>query len=99
MFKFLQNVFCGLKFCLIEKEYLVPLRNPENQSICEPRLVEEIFFQIPEILQKHEELCADIQSYIDNWDTGNMKIGELFLNFVSLLDNFTFAHLSMFLIF
>jgi len=62
-------------------EYLVPLRNPENQSICEPRLVEEIFFQIPEILQKHEELCADIQSYIDNWDTGNMKIGELFLNF------------------
>ena len=68
-----------------KKEYLVPLRNPENQNICEPRLVEEIFFQIPEILQKHEELYANIQNFIDNWDSGNMKIGDLFLNFVSFL--------------
>jgi hypothetical protein len=50
-------------------------------------VVDEIFFQIPSILQHHEAFLEELQKRLDTWDL-RQKIGDLFLDvsvFISLL--------------
>ena len=45
-------------------------------------LVDEIFFQVPEILGHHELFCAGLKSRLDTW-ASRQKIGDIILSNVS----------------
>jgi Rho guanine nucleotide exchange factor 17 len=59
------------------QKYLNPLKNSEN--LIESYVVDEIFFQIPSILQHHEAFLEELQKRLDTWDL-RQKIGDLFLD-------------------
>jgi hypothetical protein len=61
-----------------------PLKRPELCSLVEPTLVDEIFFQIPEILGHHELFLAALNTRLDNWDS-RQNIGDIILNNVSVM--------------
>eukprot|EP00111_Clytia_hemisphaerica_P007124 TCONS_00020705-protein len=55
-----------------------PLKRPDN-NIIEPTLVDEIFYQIPELLDNHKHFYEDITARIDDWSDSQI-IGDIFIN-------------------
>ncbi|KAM8976176.1 rho guanine nucleotide exchange factor 17 isoform 2-T2 [Pelodytes ibericus] len=47
--------------------YMKPLKQPENSFLCDPSLVDEIFDQIPELLEHHEQFLEQVQHCVQNW--------------------------------
>lgn len=68
------------KYCFVLKEYLNPLR--KNDSIVEPALVSEMFYQIPEILKNHEVFLKQLAVRVQDW-SDNCKLGDIFVSSVS----------------
>ncbi|CDW58402.1 Rho guanine nucleotide exchange factor 17 [Trichuris trichiura] len=67
---------------LLVHKYLRPLKRPELCSLVELGTLNEIFFQVPEMLAYHEAFLKALKSRIDLWDN-KQKIGDI------LLANFT----------
>ncbi|KAG9470627.1 hypothetical protein GDO78_017188, partial [Eleutherodactylus coqui] len=49
------------------ESYMKPLKQPENCSLCDPSLVDEIFDQIPELLEHHEQFLEQVNHCVQNW--------------------------------
>ncbi|XP_040195988.1 rho guanine nucleotide exchange factor 17 isoform X1 [Rana temporaria] len=47
--------------------YMKPLKQPENSSMCDPSLVDEIFDQIPELMEHHEQFLEQVNHVVQNW--------------------------------
>ncbi|KAM9320659.1 LOW QUALITY PROTEIN: rho guanine nucleotide exchange factor 17-like [Gastrophryne carolinensis] len=47
--------------------YMKPLKHPENSVLCDPSLVDEIFDQIPELLEHHEQFLEQVHYLVQNW--------------------------------
>uniref|UniRef100_A0A7M4FKD3 Rho guanine nucleotide exchange factor 17 n=1 Tax=Crocodylus porosus TaxID=8502 RepID=A0A7M4FKD3_CROPO len=56
--------------------YMKPLKQPENSILCDPSLVDEIFDQIPELLEHHEQFLEQISECVQNWHE-KQKVGDL----------------------
>ena len=60
-----------------------PLR---TNNLIDQTLIDEIFYQIPEILEHHEHFLAALQARLDNWDPNyqsSQNIGDIFRETVS----------------
>ncbi|KHJ42575.1 RhoGEF domain protein, partial [Trichuris suis] len=67
---------------LLVHKYLRPLKRPELCSLVELGTLNEIFFQVPEMLAYHEAFLKALKTRLDFWDN-KQKIGDI------LLANFT----------
>uniref|UniRef100_A0A8D0HNN8 Rho guanine nucleotide exchange factor 17 n=1 Tax=Sphenodon punctatus TaxID=8508 RepID=A0A8D0HNN8_SPHPU len=77
--------------------YMKPLKQPENSILCDPYLVDEIFHQIPELLEHHEQFLEQIIECVQNWHE-KQKVGDLLVQsfskdilvsiYSSYIDNF-----------
>lgn len=47
--------------------YMKPLKHPENSPLCDPSLVDEMFYQIPEILEHHEQFLEQVLDCVNQW--------------------------------
>ncbi|KAF6720851.1 Rho guanine nucleotide exchange factor 17 [Oryzias melastigma] len=47
--------------------YMRPLKQPDSGAIVDPLLVDEMFFQIPEILEHHEDFLDQVSSCVSQW--------------------------------
>lgn len=59
-----------------------PLKQPENSVLCDPSLVDEIFDQIPELLEHHEEFLEQISGCLQSWHA-KQKVGDILVQSVS----------------
>jgi RhoGEF domain. len=55
-----------------------PLKRSENIHIIEPALVDEIFCQIPELLENHEHFLDNLTTRVDNWSDVQI-VGDIFI--------------------
>uniref|UniRef100_A0AAR2KVH3 Rho guanine nucleotide exchange factor 17 n=1 Tax=Pygocentrus nattereri TaxID=42514 RepID=A0AAR2KVH3_PYGNA len=56
--------------------YMKPLKQPENSPMCDPSLVDEMFYQIPEILEHHELFLEQVLTCVNNWHD-RQTVGQL----------------------
>ncbi|XP_036440826.1 rho guanine nucleotide exchange factor 17-like [Colossoma macropomum] len=56
--------------------YMKPLKQPENSPLCDPSLVDEMFYQIPEILEHHELFLEQVLTCVNNWHD-RQTVGQL----------------------
>ncbi|XP_053564699.1 rho guanine nucleotide exchange factor 17 [Bombina bombina] len=78
--------------------YMKPLKLPENSFLCDPSLVDEIFDQIPELLEHHEQFLEQVHHCIQNWQeiqTVGDILGESFSK--EILVNIYSAYIDNFL--
>ena len=61
--------------------FLNPLKRPENSHIIEPSLVDEIFYQIPEIHDSHQFFLEQLTQRVDMWDDQQI-IADIFISSV-----------------
>lgn len=61
------------------QKYFNPLKRPEHAQIIEPALLEEILYQIPELLDIHKNLLEIMTARVDDWGD-NQIIGDIFIN-------------------
>ncbi|XP_077467401.1 rho guanine nucleotide exchange factor 17 isoform X2 [Stigmatopora argus] len=47
--------------------YMRPLKQPDGGSIVDPLLVDEMFYQIPEILEHHEHFLEQVDGCVNQW--------------------------------
>ncbi|KAM3616415.1 uncharacterized protein V6R79_017599 [Siganus canaliculatus] len=47
--------------------YMRPLKQPDSGSIVDPLLVDEMFYQIPEILEHHEQFLEEVAACVSQW--------------------------------
>lgn len=59
-----------------------PLKQPEISPLCDPSLVDEMFYQIPEILEHHELFLEQVVSCVNDWHE-RQTIGDLLVQSVS----------------
>lgn len=59
-----------------------PLKSSESANLVDSSLVDEIFYQIPEILNHHESFLELLRLRLSAWDT-KQKIGDVFVEAVS----------------
>lgn len=59
-----------------------PLR--KSDGIVEPALVNEMFYQIPEILKNHEMFLKQLAVRVQDW-SDNSKLADIFVSSVSIL--------------
>ncbi|XP_054830464.1 rho guanine nucleotide exchange factor 17 [Eublepharis macularius] len=78
--------------------YMKPLKQPENTILCDPCLVDEIFDQIPELLEHHEEFLEQISECVQNWHE-KQKVGDILVQSFSkdILVNIYSAYIDNFL--
>ncbi|NWY00747.1 ARHGH factor, partial [Nothoprocta ornata] len=78
--------------------YMKPLKQPENSLLCDPSLVDEIFDQIPELLEHHEQFLEQINDCVQNWHE-KQKVGDLLVQSFSkdVLVNIYSAYIDNFL--
>ncbi|XP_024217361.1 rho guanine nucleotide exchange factor 17 isoform X2 [Halyomorpha halys] len=72
-------------------KYLQPLKKSENNYLIDAGIVDEIFYQIPEILMHHEIFLEELRRRLEAWDI-NQKVGDLFLETFtkqSVIDTYT----------
>ena len=73
---------CHINIQLISSQvYYEPLKRPQAAALVEPSLVEDIFYQIPEICSLHEHFLHQLNERVEHWDT-QRKIGDIFVNTV-----------------
>lgn len=71
----------GPSACACPQGYMKPLKQPENSLLCDPSLVDEIFDQIPELLEHHEQFLEQIHDCVQNWHE-KQKVGDLLVQSV-----------------
>nr|XP_034971270.1 rho guanine nucleotide exchange factor 17 [Zootoca vivipara] len=78
--------------------YMKPLKLPENAILCDPALVDEIFDQIPELLDHHEEFLEQISECVQSWSE-KQKVGDILVQSFSkdILVNIYSAYIDNFL--
>ncbi|XP_030622535.1 rho guanine nucleotide exchange factor 17 [Chanos chanos] len=78
--------------------YMRPLKQPENSPLCDPSLVDEMFYQIPEILEHHEHFLEQISSCVSDWHD-QQTVGHLLIESFSkeVLANIYSAYIDNFL--
>lgn len=62
-----------------------PLKQPDGGSIVDPLLVDEMFYQIPEILEHHEHFLEQVVGCVGQWHD-RQTIGQLLIQSVSISD-------------
>lgn len=72
----------GLTLCVLQG-YMQPLKQPENSLLCDPSLVDEIFDQIPELLEHHEQFLEQVRHCVQTWHA-QQKVGALLVQSVSV---------------
>ncbi|XP_012869639.1 PREDICTED: rho guanine nucleotide exchange factor 17 [Dipodomys ordii] len=78
--------------------YMQPLKQPENSLLCDPSLVDEIFDQIPELLEHHEQFLEQVRHCVQTWHA-QQKVGALLVQSFSkdILVNIYSAYIDNFL--
>lgn len=59
-----------------------PLKQPDSSSIVDPLLVDEIFYQIPEILEHHENFLEQLSGCVGQWHD-RQTVGQILIQSVS----------------
>ncbi|XP_071444281.1 uncharacterized protein [Hetaerina americana] len=65
---------------ILVHKYLRALKSSEHSGLIDSSLVDEIFFQVPEILSHHEIFLEELRSRLDNWDPLRQQLGDVFLH-------------------
>ncbi|XP_026769326.3 rho guanine nucleotide exchange factor 17 isoform X1 [Pangasianodon hypophthalmus] len=80
------------------QSYMKPLKQAENSPLCDPSLVDEMFYQIPEILEHHELFLEQVISCVNDWHE-RQTIGDLLVLSFSkeVLANIYSAYIDNFL--
>ncbi|KAF6102124.1 Rho guanine nucleotide exchange factor 17 [Phyllostomus discolor] len=78
--------------------YMQPLKQAENSLLCDPSLVDEIFDQIPELLEHHEQFLEQVRHCVQTWHA-EQKVGHLLIQSFSkdVLVNIYSAYIDNFL--
>ncbi|KAK2912595.1 rho guanine nucleotide exchange factor 17-like [Channa argus] len=78
--------------------YMRPLKQPDSGSIVDPLLVDEMFYQIPEILEHHEDFLEQVAGCLSQWHD-RQTIGHLLIQSFSkeALANMYSAYIDNFL--
>ncbi|KAL7400995.1 hypothetical protein ABVT39_021229 [Epinephelus coioides] len=78
--------------------YMRPLKQPDSGSIVDPLLVDEMFYQIPEILEHHEHFLEQVASCVGQWHD-RQTVGHLLIQSFSkeALANMYSAYIDNFL--
>lgn len=71
-------------FYLFFQKYLQPLKSPENAGLLDAFVVDEIFYQVPAILNVHQVFLEQLRRRLEQWDL-QQKIGDVFLDVVSFI--------------
>lgn len=66
--------------------YMRPLKQPDSGSIVDPLLVDEMFYQIPEILEHHEQFLEQVSGCVSQWHD-RKTVGHLLIQSVSRYGN------------
>ncbi|XP_037301768.1 rho guanine nucleotide exchange factor 17 isoform X2 [Manduca sexta] len=64
---------------ILVKKYLQPLKSPENAGLLDAFLVDEIFYQVPGILNVHQVFLEQLRRRLEQWDL-QQKVGDVFLD-------------------
>lgn len=62
---------------ILVNRYMKPLK--QSDQLIESLLVDEIFFQVPEILAQHQAFLDLLSQRLRNWDS-SQNLGDIFLN-------------------
>ncbi|XP_069545336.1 LOW QUALITY PROTEIN: rho guanine nucleotide exchange factor 17-like [Brachyistius frenatus] len=78
--------------------YMRPLKQPDSGSIVDPLLVDEMFYQIPEILEHHEHFLEQVAGCVGQWHD-RQTVGHLLIQSFSkeTLANMYSAYIDNFL--
>uniref|UniRef100_A0A8C7DM38 Rho guanine nucleotide exchange factor 17 n=1 Tax=Oncorhynchus kisutch TaxID=8019 RepID=A0A8C7DM38_ONCKI len=78
--------------------YMRPLKQPDSGSLVDPSLVDEMFYQIPEILEHHEHFLEQVTGCISQWHD-RQTVGQLLIQSFSkeILANIYSAYIDNFL--
>ncbi|XP_042269484.1 rho guanine nucleotide exchange factor 17-like [Thunnus maccoyii] len=78
--------------------YMRPLKQPDSGSIVDPLLVDEMFYQIPEILEHHEHFLEQVAGCVSQWHD-RQTVGHLLIQSFSkeTLANMYSAYIDNFL--
>uniref|UniRef100_A0A3P8TDF7 DH domain-containing protein n=1 Tax=Amphiprion percula TaxID=161767 RepID=A0A3P8TDF7_AMPPE len=78
--------------------YMRPLKQPDGGSIVDPLLVDEMFYQIPEILEHHEHFLDQVSGCVSQWHD-RQTVGHLLIQSFSkeTLANMYSAYIDNFL--
>ncbi|KAF7662145.1 hypothetical protein LDENG_00243830 [Lucifuga dentata] len=78
--------------------YMRPLKQPDSGSIVDPLLVDEMFYQIPEILEHHELFLEQVTGCVSQWHD-RQTVGHLLIQSFSkeTLANMYSAYIDNFL--
>uniref|UniRef100_A0A671Y058 Rho guanine nucleotide exchange factor 17 n=1 Tax=Sparus aurata TaxID=8175 RepID=A0A671Y058_SPAAU len=78
--------------------YMRPLKQPDSGSIVDPLLVDEMFYQIPEILEHHEHFLEQVAGCVGQWHD-RQTIGHILIQSFSkeTLANMYSAYIDNFL--
>ncbi|KAM6933677.1 rho guanine nucleotide exchange factor 17 [Xenentodon cancila] len=78
--------------------YMRPLKQPDSGSIVDPLLVDEMFYQIPEILEHHELFLEQVSGCVSQWHD-RQTVGHLLIQSFSkeALANMYSAYIDNFL--
>ncbi|KAL2727591.1 rho guanine nucleotide exchange factor 17-like isoform X9 [Vespula maculifrons] len=63
----------------MNSKYLDALKSPDNAGLVDAATVDEIFYQIPEILNHHEVFLDELQNRLSAWEA-RQTIGDVFLD-------------------
>lgn len=61
--------------------YMRPLKHPEHSPLCDPSLVDEMFYQVPEILEHHEQFLERVVDCVNDWHD-RQTVGHLLVESV-----------------
>ncbi|CAM1304706.1 ARHGEF17 (predicted) [Pycnogonum litorale] len=64
---------------ILVKRYYRALKSPENAHLVEANVVDDMFYQIPEILVHHEAFLDVLTYRLANWDS-KQKVGDVFVD-------------------
>ncbi|XP_045929324.1 rho guanine nucleotide exchange factor 17-like [Micropterus dolomieu] len=80
------------------QDYMRPLKQPDSGSIVDPLLVDEMFYQIPEILEHHEHFLDQVSGCVSQWHD-RQTIGHILIQSFSkeTLANMYSAYIDNFL--
>ncbi|XP_041734658.2 rho guanine nucleotide exchange factor 17 isoform X2 [Coregonus clupeaformis] len=78
--------------------YMRPLKHSDSGSLVDPSLVDEMFYQIPEILEHHEHFLEQVTGCISQWHD-RQTVGQLLIQSFSkeILANIYSAYIDNFL--
>lgn len=63
---------------ILVNKYFRPLKSLEYCALVDATLVEEMFFQVPDILVHHETFLDMLKQRLENWDN-KQKVGDVFV--------------------